>query len=82
MADSPRRASVSRRADGEHRWSLDGHFTTKLSGEQSDGGFALVEAIAETPPADLSVPPPEVLAPVRERYGIHVVGPSVRMRNG
>ena len=46
MSDSPRRAFVSRRSDGEHLWSLGGHFTTKLSGEQSDGGFALVEAIA------------------------------------
>ena len=165
MSDSPRRAFVSRRSDGEHLWSLGGHFTTKLSGEQSDGGFALVEAIAfrstepplhihtredeawyvldgqmtlyvgdesfvvpsgtfafaprgqahaftvdieptrvlvfatpagfehfaqelgtpatgETPPADLSVPSPDELGPIGERYGIHVVGPPVRLRNG
>jgi mannose-6-phosphate isomerase-like protein (cupin superfamily) len=163
--DNARLPFVSRREDGDHIWSLGAHFTTKLTGEQSDGGFSLVEALAfratepplhvhtredeawyvidgqmtlyvgdqqlvvpsgsfafaprglahsftvdieptrvlvfatpagfehfaaelgvpaesETPPADLSVPPPEVLGPVGERYGIQVVGPPIRMRNG
>lgn len=36
------------------------------------------EAADDTPPADLSVPPPEVLGSVAERYGIEVVGPPRR----
>jgi mannose-6-phosphate isomerase-like protein (cupin superfamily) len=35
-------------------------------------------ADGEVPPADLSIPPPEVLGPVAERYGIQVVGPPRR----
>ena len=34
----------------------------------------------DTPPAGLSVPGPEVLGPVAERYGIEVVGPPARAR--
>lgn len=43
--------------------------------------FALelgVEATGDTPPQDLAVPPPDVLGPVAERYGIEVVGPPRR----
>jgi mannose-6-phosphate isomerase-like protein (cupin superfamily) len=166
MAEGPaRRPFVVSRADGEHIWSLGAHFTAKLTGEQSDGGFSMTEAVAfratepplhihtredeawyvlegqmtvyvgdealvvqtgsfafaprglphsftvdieptrvlvfatpagfehfaaemgspalsETPPADLSVPSPDVLAPVAERYGIQVVGPPIRLRSG
>ena len=35
-------------------------------------------ATDDTPPADLSVPGPEVLGPVADRYGIEVVGPPRR----
>jgi mannose-6-phosphate isomerase-like protein (cupin superfamily) len=35
-------------------------------------------AHADTPPANLAVPGPEVLGPVAERYGIEVVGPPHR----
>ena len=41
------------------------HFALELGDEAAD----------DTPPADLSVPHPEVLGPVAERYGIEVVGP-------
>ena len=34
----------------------------------------------DTPPAGVSVPGPEVLGPVAERYGIEVVGPPARAR--
>lgn len=34
----------------------------------------------DTPPPDLSIPGPEILGPVAERYGIEVVGPPVRDR--
>jgi quercetin dioxygenase-like cupin family protein len=47
--------------------------------------FALelgVPASSATPPADLAVPSPEVLAPVADRYGIQVVGPPLRARGG
>jgi mannose-6-phosphate isomerase-like protein (cupin superfamily) len=47
--------------------------------------FALelgVPAANEVPPADLAVPPPDVLGPVAERYGIEVVGPPVRVQRG
>ena len=37
-------------------------------------------AHGDTPPASLAVPPPEVLGPVAERYGIEVVGPPYRAR--
>ncbi|MFN8621849.1 MAG: hypothetical protein U0869_14045 [Chloroflexota bacterium] len=39
-----------------------------------------VPALSETPPADLTMPPPERLGPVAERYGIEVVGPPMRAR--
>jgi len=44
--------------------------------------FALelgVPAGSESPPADLAVPPPAVLGPIAERYGIEVVGPPIRV---
>jgi quercetin dioxygenase-like cupin family protein len=47
--------------------------------------FALelgVPASSTTPPADLAVPSPDVLAPVADRYGIQVVGPPLRVRGG
>ncbi|MEX2547222.1 MAG: quercetin 2,3-dioxygenase [Chloroflexota bacterium] len=39
-------------------------------------------AASESPPAGLTAPSPEVLAPVAERYGIQVVGPPVRVMRG
>ena len=36
-------------------------------------------ATSDEPPADLSVPPPEVLGPIGQRYGIEVVGPPWRI---
>jgi len=44
--------------------------------------FALelgVPATSEVPPADLGLPPPEILGPIAERYGIEVVGPPIRV---
>lgn len=38
-----------------------------------------VPATGTTPPGELEVPPPEVLGPVAERYGIEVVGPPLRV---
>lgn len=38
-----------------------------------------VPAESTTPPGPLEVPPPEVLGPVAERYGIEVVGPPLRV---
>ncbi|MDQ3679317.1 MAG: hypothetical protein M3378_02005 [Actinomycetota bacterium] len=35
-------------------------------------------AIDDNPPADLTIPSPEVLGPIAERYGIEVVGPPQR----
>jgi mannose-6-phosphate isomerase-like protein (cupin superfamily) len=35
-------------------------------------------ATSDSPPAGLVMPPPEVLAPVAERYGIEVLGPPRR----
>jgi len=37
-------------------------------------------ATGDNPPAQLAVPPPEVLGPVADRYGIEVVGPPRRMQ--
>ena len=37
-------------------------------------------ATDDTPPADLTMPGPEVLEPVARRYGIEVVGPPIRMQ--
>jgi mannose-6-phosphate isomerase-like protein (cupin superfamily) len=34
----------------------------------------------DIPPANLAMPPPEMLGPVAERYGIEVVGPPRRAR--
>ena len=45
------------------------HFAMELS-QPMDGG---------RPPADPSVPPPEALAPIAERYGIEIVGPPKRI---
>ena len=39
-------------------------------------------ATGTTPPAALEVPPPEILGPVAERYGIEVVGPPLRASIG
>lgn len=36
----------------------------------------------DNPPPRLAVPAPEVLGPAAERYGIEVVGPPVRARQG
>lgn len=44
--------------------------------------FALevgVPASSDTPPADLSVPPPDVLGPIADRYGIEILGPPRRI---
>ena len=46
------------------------HFALEL-GEQAHN---------DTPPAGLALPPPEVLGPVAERYGIEVIGPPRRAR--
>jgi mannose-6-phosphate isomerase-like protein (cupin superfamily) len=35
-------------------------------------------ASSDSPPAVLTVPPPDVLAPVAERFGIEIVGPPPR----
>ena len=35
-------------------------------------------ATSQEPPPDLAVPPPDVLGPIAERYGIEVVGPPIR----
>jgi hypothetical protein len=35
----------------------------------------------DTPPAGLSVPGPEVLGPVAQRFGIDVVGPPIRVEH-
>lgn len=43
--------------------------------------FALelgIPAESESPPADLAVPPPTVLGPIADRYGIEIVGPPIR----
>ena len=149
--------------EGASVWSLGGRFTTKVSGEESEQRFALVEAVAfqstepplhihhredeawylldgqmtfhvgdesfeatagcfvfaprgiphnftvdleptrvlvfaspagfehfaldlgepatsDHPPSQLTVPPPEVLGPVADRYGIEVVGPPRRVQ--
>ena len=39
-------------------------------------------ASSDSPPSDLSLPAPEVLGPVAERYGIEVVGPPRRAMGG
>jgi mannose-6-phosphate isomerase-like protein (cupin superfamily) len=39
-----------------------------------------VPAADDTPPPGLTIPGPEVLGPVAERYGIEIVGPPVRAR--
>jgi len=44
------------------------HFAMELGQQATD----------DNRPANLSVPPPEVLGPVAERYGIEVVGPPRR----
>jgi hypothetical protein len=36
-------------------------------------------ATSDEPPADLVVPPPEVLGPIGQRFGIEVVGPPRRI---
>ena len=41
-----------------------------------------VPASGDDPPAGLSVPDPDQLGPVAERYGIEVVGPPVRILRG
>jgi mannose-6-phosphate isomerase-like protein (cupin superfamily) len=45
------------------------HFALELGERATD----------DTPPADLTVPGPDVLGPVGERYGIEVVGPPWRV---
>lgn len=45
-------------------------------------GFALelgVPVSGDMSPSDLALPPPEVLGPVAERFGIQVVGPPLRV---
>ena len=37
-----------------------------------------VPATSDEPPAGLSLPAPEVVRPVAERYGIEIVGPPIR----
>ena len=37
-----------------------------------------VPAIGDEPPADLAPPPREVVLPVADRYGIEIVGPTIR----
>ncbi len=41
-----------------------------------------VPATGTDRPASLEVPPPEVLGPVGERYGIEVIGPPLRVARG
>jgi quercetin dioxygenase-like cupin family protein len=53
-----------------------------LAGPAGFERFALElgeEATGNEPPADLTVPAPEVIGPVAERYGIEVVGPPIRL---
>ncbi len=38
-----------------------------------------VPATGDDPPAGLSLPPPEVIRPVADRYGIEIVGPPIRL---
>jgi hypothetical protein len=38
--------------------------------------------VSEVPPRDLAVPPPEILGPIAERFGIEVVGPPIRSAAG
>jgi quercetin dioxygenase-like cupin family protein len=37
-----------------------------------------VPAVGDDPPAGLALPAPEVILPVAERYGIEIVGPTIR----
>jgi quercetin dioxygenase-like cupin family protein len=37
-----------------------------------------IPASDDTPPSDHMLPPPEVLGPIAERFGIEVVGPPIR----
>jgi mannose-6-phosphate isomerase-like protein (cupin superfamily) len=46
MDETSRRAFVLKRGEGAPIWSLGGHFTPKLSGEQVDGAFSMTEALA------------------------------------
>jgi mannose-6-phosphate isomerase-like protein (cupin superfamily) len=46
MSGEDRPPYVLRREDGESVWSLGGRFTVKVSDEQSEGRFSLVEAVA------------------------------------
>lgn len=39
-------------------------------------------ATGDDPPAGLSLPPREVILPVAERYGIEIVGPTIRAERG
>ena len=41
-----------------------------------------VPATSDEPPAGLSLPPREVILPVAERYGIEIVGPTIRAAQG
>jgi len=51
-----------------------------LAGFEHFAAELCVPADSETPPSDLSIAAPDVLAPVAERYGIQVVGPRTRAR--
>jgi hypothetical protein len=45
-------------------------------------GFAAelgVPTTSTAPPSDPGIPPPDVLGPIAERYGIEVVGPPIRI---
>jgi quercetin dioxygenase-like cupin family protein len=48
------------------------HFTVEVGEPATD----------DVPPADLVVPPPEVLGPIGHRYGIEIVGPPIRVARG
>jgi hypothetical protein len=87
------RGFVVRPGQGDAVWSLGGRFTTKLAGEDADGQLAFIEAVVGgggEPPLhihhrehdDLTVPGPDVLGPMGERYGIEVVGPPIRVARG
>jgi mannose-6-phosphate isomerase-like protein (cupin superfamily) len=70
-----------------HAFSVDVE-PTRLLVFAMPGGFERfatelgVRAEGMTRPADLEMPPPEVLGPIAERYGIEVVGPPLRVLMG
>jgi hypothetical protein len=67
--------------EDEAWYVLDGQMTFYVGDEvltAGSGSFVYAPKGIPVPPAGLSVPGPEVLGPVAERYGIEVVGPPIR----